>query len=363
VYYIGLISGTSMDAVEGVLADFDTTPPTIAAACSQTLPEALRQQLKQINSATSLAAVMELDSRIADIFAAAAGSLIHAAGISAGDVAAVGSHGQTIWHSPASEPAWTLQIGDPNRIALQTGITTVADFRRMDMAAGGQGAPLAPIFHAAMFRGEHTRVVLNLGGIANITVLPGNAAQPVSGFDTGPANTLLDAWAWRYLQTPCDRGGTWAAGGSVIPGLLKKLLADPYFRQPSPKSTGPEYFSLGWLGTSLEENHAPADVQATLVRLTAETVAAAVRDHAAGAREVIACGGGVHNPVLMAALAECLAPVTLTTTADYGLAPDRIEALCLAWLARERLAGRPGNIPAVTGAMRPVILGAIYSPD
>ncbi len=361
--YIGLISGTSMDAVEGVLADFATNPPTVAAVCSQPLPAELKQQLKQINPGTALGEVMALDSRVADIFAAAADALLQSAGISAGDVTAIGSHGQTVWHSPTSEPAWTLQIGDPNRIALQTGIPTVADFRRMDMAAGGEGAPLVPVFHAAMLRGDRNRVVLNLGGIANITILPADRTQPVSGFDTGPANILLDAWAWRYLQTPCDRDGAFAAGGRVIPELLRTLLADPYFRQSPPKSTGPEYFNLDWFGSQLEESYAPADVQATLVRLTADSVAEAVHRHAAGSREVIACGGGVSNPALMTALSDSLSPLVLTTTADYGLPPDKVEALCFAWLARERLAGRPVDLPAVTGASRPVILGGLYRPD
>ena len=352
-----------MDAVEGVLADFETTPPTLVALCSEPLPDELREKLKQMNAATPLAEVMTLDSRIADIFADTANSLLRSAGINADAVTAIGSHGQTVWHAPADDPAWTLQIGDPNRIAWQTGITTIADFRRMDMAAGGEGAPLVPIFHAAMFRHEQSRVILNLGGIANITVLPGDSTQPVTGFDTGPANTLLDAWAWRYLQTPCDRGGTWAASGKVIPELLKQLLADPYFHQPAPKSTGPEYFNLGWLGTWLEEHYAPADVQATLVQLTAQSVAGAIRGHAAGTQEVIACGGGVYNPVLMTAIGEALAPIKVTTTAEYGLAPDKIEALCFAWLARERLANQPGNLPSVTGARQPVILGGIYSPQ
>lgn len=361
MYHIGLISGTSMDAVEGVLADFERQPPAVPASVSNPIPGELRQRLKQVNTGTALAEIMDLDSRIADLFAATADNLIKDAGIRPADVAAIGSHGQTVWHAPAATPAWTLQIGDPSRIAWLTGITTVADFRRKDMAAGGEGAPLVPIFHATMLRSDQTRVVLNLGGIANITILPGDAAQPVSGFDTGPANTLLDAWAWRYLQTPCDRDGRWAAAGRAIPELLQALLADPWFTRQPPKSTGPEYFNLDWLGRQLEERYTPADVQATLVRLTAESVASAIRDHAGGTTEVIACGGGVYNPILMTALAESVAPVRLSTTADYGLAPDRIEALCFAWLARERLAGRPGNLPAVTGASRPVVLGGIYS--
>lgn len=350
-----------MDAVEGVLADFNAEPPAVIAAAAIPLPESLRQQLKRINAQTPLAEVMAFDSTIADLFAETAAQLINTAGIKNTDVAAIGSHGQTVWHSPDTNPAWTLQIGDPNRIAWQTGITTVSDFRRMDMAAGGEGAPMVPIFHTAMLRRHgQTRIVLNLGGIANITVLPADDNEPVSGFDTGPANTLLDAWAWRYLQTPCDEDGRWAARGRVIPELLQQLLSDPYFRQPAPKSTGPEYFNLDWLGKWLEERYAPVDVQATLLRLSAESIAAAIHQYAADASEVIACGGGVYNPILMAVLAEVLAPIALTTTASYALPPDKVEALCFAWLARERLANRYGNIPAVTGASQPVILGGIY---
>lgn len=350
-----------MDAVEGVLADFERQPPAVLASLATPLPEDLRQQLKQVTARTPLAEAMRLDCQLADLFAATATELMRSAGVPAADVVAIGNHGQTLWHSPDSEPAWTLQVGDPNRIALQTGVTTVADFRRMDMAAGGEGAPLVPIFHNAMFRSDQTRVVVNLGGIANITVLPGDSRQPVSGFDTGPANTLLDAWAWRYLQTPCDQDGQWAAGGKAIPELLQALRADPYFSQLPPKSTGPEYFNLGWLGCWLEESYRPVDVQATLVQLTATTVAAAVREHAADTTEVIACGGGVHNPILMTSLAASLAPIKLTTTADYGIAPDKVEAMCFAWLARERLADRPGNLSTVTGAERAVVLGGIYS--
>ncbi|MCS3903472.1 anhydro-N-acetylmuramic acid kinase [Methylohalomonas lacus] len=363
MYYIGLISGTSMDAVEGVLVDFDSTPPAVAAATSRPYPEELRLALKQARAQTPLAEIMALDAQVAELFAVTARQLLTDANISAEAVAAIGSHGQTVWHSPATQPAWTLQIGDANRIAYTTGITTVADFRRMDMAAGGEGAPLVPIFHAAWLqRPGHTRIVLNLGGIANITVLPGDKDEPVSGFDTGPANTLLDAWAWRYRQTPCDEDGRFAARGRVIPALLEALLADPYFQQPAPKSTGPEYFNLDWLARLLEEEHQPADVQATLVELTARSVAAAVQRYAPEADAVIACGGGVHNPVLMTALAAALAPVAVSTSADYGLPPDKVEALCFAWLARERLAGQPGNLPAVTGASEPVILGGIYQP-
>lgn len=358
-YFIGLISGTSMDAIDGVLVDLDCHPPRVLASHATPLPETL--QLHQLSDTNPVGQVLQLDSRIADLFAATALTLLDKSGIDKGAVAAIGSHGQTVWHAPADKPAYTCQIGDPNRIAWLTGITTVADFRRMDMAAGGEGAPLVSAFHAAMLRRtDRERVILNLGGIANITVLPADPALPVIGFDTGPANTLLDAWTRRHLNSPFDRDGRWAATGRVMPELLERWLNDDYFSQPPPKSTGPEYFNLNRLGPTLPDAVDPADIQATLTGLTAASVAAAIGQCAPATTEVIACGGGVRNQTLMRALAEAVAPATLTTTADYGLDPGLIEALCFAWLARERLAGRAGNLPSVTGAAAPVVLGGIY---
>lgn len=359
-YYIGLVSGTSMDAVDGVLADFGSTPPHVLASHSIPLPETLR--LREVTATTPLEQVLQLDSQIADLFAVTALTLLDKTGMDRTAVAAIGSHGQTVWHATASQPVYTCQIGDPNRIAWLTGITTVADFRRMDMAAGGEGAPIVPAFHAAMLRrNDSNRVVLNLGGIANITVLPADPARSVTGFDTGPANTLLDAWARRHLQAPFDRDGNWAAGGRTAPELLEHWLTDAYFSQPPPKSTGPEYFNLTWLEPTLPPALDPADVQATLTSLTAASITAAVQQHAPATSEVIACGGGVRNQTLMSRLREALGPVALATTAEYGLDPGLVEGLCFAWLARERLAGRPANLPSVTGAAAPVLLGGIYS--
>ncbi|MGE5168031.1 MAG: anhydro-N-acetylmuramic acid kinase, partial [Deltaproteobacteria bacterium] len=252
-------------------------------------------------------------------------------------------------------------LGDPNVLAEITGITTVADFRRRDIAAGGQGAPLAPAFHAAMLaRDGIDRVVLNLGGIANITILDD---EPLRGFDTGPASCLLDAWAQEQLGEPFDRDGTFAARGNVDDVLLARLLDEPYFSAAPPKSTGREVFHLDWLRPRLHASRAtPADVQATLVALTARSIADAVRAHAPGAREVLACGGGVHNPVLMQAIATALVPVAVASTATRGIDPDFVEAMAFAWLARERLAGRaPENVYNVTGARGARVLGAIYS--
>jgi anhydro-N-acetylmuramic acid kinase len=282
-------------------------------------------------------------------------------GIAASAVTALGSHGQTVRHRPLRNSPYTMQLGEPNVIAELSGIATVADFRRRDMAAGGQGAPLAPAFHAAMLPHDgRTRVVLNLGGIANITVLASGSAG--IGFDTGPASCLLDAWAQQHLGTRFDANGAFAASGHVDANLLARLLDDPYFAAAPPKSTGREVFQPTWLQQHLRGSVlAPADVQATLVALTAHSVARAVREHAIEASEMLVCGGGVHNPVLMAAIAAELAPMLVVSTATVGIDPDFVEAMLFAWLARERLAGRAiEDLPAATGARGARVLGGIY---
>jgi anhydro-N-acetylmuramic acid kinase len=362
VYYIGLMSGTSMDAIDGVLVDLEQSPPRVLQSHSLHLPATLQQRLWQLGHETPLSDILDLDVQIGELFATAALDLLEQSGIEKRQVAAIGSHGQTIWHSPG-QPHTTLQIGDPNRVAYLTGITTVADFRRMDMAAGGQGAPLAPAFHAAVFQSStENRVILNLGGIANITILPADPKQPVLGFDTGPANTLLDAWSRRHLHQPYDDSGAWAAGGRVDTALLQRLLADDYFRQSVPKSTGPEYFNLDWLQRHFEEKAStPADVQATLIRLTVDSIAEAISVHAQNTGSVRVCGGGINNSLLMSSLTDALSPVPVDSTASLGVAAQWVEATCFAWLARERLAGRAGNLPAVTGASTSVPLGGIYS--
>lgn len=356
------MSGTSMDAIDAVLADFEQFPPVILHSYSKPLSVTLQQRLRNLGPATPLTDILELDVQLGDLFAATSLELIEQASIDKQKIAAIGSHGQTVWHAP-NQPHTTLQIGDPNRIARQTGITTVADFRRMDMAAGGQGAPLAPAFHAIVFHSNaENRVILNLGGIANITVLPADSGKPVHGFDTGPANTLMDAWCRRHLNKAYDEAGVWAASGRIDTALLERLLQDTYFRQDPPKSTGPEYFNLDWFDRHLPgERIDPADVQATLLQLTVDSIAAAIRVHAPATGSVYVCGGGSDNPVLMSALAKAIEPVAVSTTHELGVPPRLVEAACFAWLARERLAGRPGNLPSVTGASTQVQLGAIYT--
>jgi anhydro-N-acetylmuramic acid kinase len=364
--FLGLISGTSADGIDAVLASFDPAP-RLHASLTARYPDPLRRRILDLAQGDGMIALDELgalDVEIGGAFAAAARKLLADSGTTAPQVRAIGSHGQTVRHRPVAGTPYTLQLGDPNVIAETTGIVTVADFRRRDVAAGGQGAPFAPAFHRAMLgRGDATRVVLNLGGIANITVLPADAGAAIVGFDTGPANCLLDAWAERQLGRPVDTNGAFAAAGRVDDALLARMLDDAYFRLRPPKSTGREMFHPAWLAQHLEGTRlAPRDVQATLVALTARTVADAVRAHAVAASEVLACGGGVHNPVLMAALAAALSPIPLHSVAARGIDPDFVEAMLFAWLARERLTQRPAvDVARVTGARGARVLGGIYS--
>lgn len=360
--YLGLISGTSADGIDAALVRFE---PECELVFGRTYPwdETLRARLialGQGGAATSLDELGALDTTLARAFADAAMQAVADAGLQSAQVHAIGSHGQTVRHRPESAAAFTWQMGDGNVIAERSGITTVADFRRRDVAAGGHGAPLMPAFHAALLRSpEEDRAVLNLGGIANFTLLP--RVGDVRGFDTGPANALMDAWCHRHTGKVYDAGGAFAATGRVDPELLQRLLADPWFALPPPKSTGREQFHLPWLEERLgEESLAPADVQRTLLELSATTVADALRATQPDTTRMLVCGGGVHNAALMARLAELLPGVAVDSTAAHGLDPDYVEAMGFAWLARETLAARPGNLPSVTGARGLRVLGAIY---
>jgi anhydro-N-acetylmuramic acid kinase len=365
--YLGLMSGTSMDAVDVCLATFGDTPQLLATLRRE-MPAPLRQALHELiecNSGdTTLARIGQLDAELGELFAAAALELLGEHRLQAGQVRAIGSHGQTVWHQPQGPYPFSLQLGDPARIAERTGITTVADFRRRDIAAGGQGAPLVPAFHAAIFHSnEEYRVILNIGGMANITLLPADSAQTTaSGFDTGPGNVLLDLHAQRHLDTDCDIDGALAAQGRCDPALLAAMLDDPYFALPPPKSTGREYFNARWLDHHLSRHSLPAaaDVQATLAELTARSIAGAIEQHMPDCSRVLVCGGGVHNGHLMERLAALLPHSRIEPTTPYGIEPDWVEAMAFAWLAQQTVTGRPGNLPAVTGASRPVILGAIH---
>ncbi|HEX7801133.1 MAG TPA: anhydro-N-acetylmuramic acid kinase [Pseudoxanthomonas sp.] len=360
--YLGLISGTSADGIDAALVRFE---PHCELVFGRTYPwdETLRARLialGQGGEATSLDELGELDTTLARAFADAAMQAIADSGTDRNRVRAIGSHGQTVRHRPESPAAFTWQMGDGNVIAERSGIATVADFRRRDVAAGGHGAPLMPAFHAAMLRSpEEDRAVLNLGGIGNFTLLP--RAGEVRGFDTGPANALMDAWCERHTGQAYDAGGAFAASGAVDAGLLARLLDDPWFALPPPKSTGREQFHLRWLESRLgAEQPSPADVQAALLELSAITIADALRATQPGTARVLGCGGGVRNAALMARISANLPGVVVESTAAHGLDPDYVEAMGFAWLARETLAGRPGNLPSVTGAKGPRVLGTVY---
>jgi len=363
-YFIGLISGTSSDGVDAVLIEF-TLAPRLLASHFLAYPDTLRVEILEFSTGhyrgDAVDQLGRLDHSLGNLFADAALALVKNAGIAAADVRAIGSHGQTVRHRPHNKEPFTLQIADPNIIAACTGITTVADFRRRDLALGGEGAPLVPAFHRAAFadRGE-TRAVINIGGIANITLLP-TADGTVSGFDTGPGNVLMDSWSREHLHKPHDENGAFAATGKVHAALLADLLNDEYFRRPPPKSTGREYFNGTWLKPRLARHKLPAaDVMATLCELTARSVADAVMGCKPRVARVLLCGGGTRNRTLLQRLVVLLQDCRLGSTADFGVPPDWVEAAAFAWLARETLAGRPGNLPAVTGASRPAVLGCIY---
>ena len=362
--FIGVMSGTSMDAVDTALVDLSDATPQLIATASSIWPGPLRERLRALAAGQRVNATDFglLDTEIGAYLAGAITRMLEANRITAAQVRAIGCHGQTVAHSPDTAIRTTLQLGDANIIAERTGITTVNDFRRRDMAAGGQGAPLAPAFHAAFLRdADQDRVVLNLGGIANITVLPADPGLPVFGFDTGPANCLMDAWVREHLGRPFDAAGAWAASADAEPALLEHLLQDPYFGREPPKSTGTQHFSADWLThrlTSFRELPA-VRVQATLMSLTVRTIADAIGRYAAKTQRVLVCGGGARNTALIHALAEA-SGLAVDSTADCGIDPDWMETMAFAWLAQRTLAGEPGNLPEVTGACGPRILGAIH---
>ncbi|WP_455279452.1 anhydro-N-acetylmuramic acid kinase [Cupriavidus necator] len=364
--YIGIMSGTSMDGADAVLVDFSGARPAVLAAASQPFPDTLRAAYAALQQPgedeihrEALAA-----NALAQVYADCVATLLREAQVGADTVAAIGAHGQTIRHRPGLYDGigYTRQSQHPARLAELAGIDVVADFRSRDVAAGGQGAPLVPALHHALFGSDdETRVACNIGGISNISILPG-AGGTVSGFDCGPGNALLDYWIGRHQGLPFDRNGDWAASGRVDAALLEQCLAEPYFSAPPPKSTGRDLFHPGWLEARLASSQqlAPADVQATLAALTAEAIARDVRTHAPDARRLIVCGGGARNGFVMARLAQALPGVAIETSEDYGVPVSQVEAIAFAWLARQSLLRLPGNVPTVTGAAGPRVLGAIY---
>jgi anhydro-N-acetylmuramic acid kinase len=364
-FYIGLMSGTSADGIDAALVDFSQSQPRVVAthytAYSQPLREKILALCQQGND--EIQRMGELDVILGKEFAVAANTLLKQQSLTSSDIKAIGSHGQTIRHAPHDPHAFTLQIGDPNTIAANTGITTVADFRRKDIAVGGQGAPLVPAFHQQIFSSnEMNRAVVNIGGIANVTLLSQTKPDTIIGFDTGPGNVLLDAWIHTHQKQQHDEKGAWSAQGKIHTALLESLLADAYFKLTPPKSTGREYFHLNWLQQHLNA-FSPAidlaDVQATLVELTARTIVSAIQSYFSQG-EILVCGGGTHNDFLMQRL-NALAPhFSVATTQKYGVHPDWVEAIAFAWLAKQTLNHQPGNLPLVTGAKSATILGGIY---
>jgi len=369
--YIGLMSGTSLDGADAVLADFADGRVAVRAHAGTPFDPALREQLLALNSpggVDELHRAALAANALARTYASLTRQLLADAGVAADVVQAIGAHGQTVRHRPLEfdGTGYTLQLNNPALLAELSGIDVVADFRTRDLAAGGQGAPLVPAFHRAVF-GQPTRAiaVLNVGGISNLSLLParGDDSARVLGFDCGPGNALMDHWYQQHLGRPFDEAGRWAATGTVLPALLADLRADAYFGRPPPKSTGRDLFHPQWLAACLARlpsPPAPEDVQATLAELSASVIADDLARHAAGARELVVCGGGAFNEHLLARL-HALAPgVRVVTSADYGLPPTQVEAAAFAWLARATVRREPGNLASVTGARGERVLGAIY---
>ncbi|SIT11622.1 anhydro-N-acetylmuramic acid kinase [Neptunomonas antarctica] len=361
--YIGVMSGTSLDGIDVAAVCIDDQFSFLAAQCID-IPAELRRQILALTQAADneIERMGRLDIDLGKLFAASINQLIKTADIDIKRIAAVGCHGQTIRHRP--QAGFTLQIGDPNTIAEITGLTTISDFRRRDLANGGQGAPLVPAFHNCIFRSaEKNRVILNIGGMSNITVLRAKTASSVIGYDTGPGNVLLDAWINKHSGTPYDKAGQWANSGQHNQRLLQALLNLPFFTEPPPKSTGREQFNLDWLERVISDNGfkiSPVDIQATLLEMTARSIADAINAENLSDPELYICGGGVHNHTLVKRLGELIHTTGITTTEELGLHPDWVEASAFAWLAHQTLNQLTGNLPSVTGATQERILGGIY---
>lgn len=363
--YIGLMSGTSIDAIDAVAVKFNATGIELMGCHSEPMPQDLKQQILHLCQppTDSVQLLAETDHRLGKLYAQATLTLIANAPLEASTISAIGCHGQTIRHCAPSDGniGFSLQIGDANILAVETGIPVVADFRRKDMALGGQGAPLVPAFHQYAFASTNAnRVIVNIGGISNISLVASNG--DCIGFDTGPGNLLMDLWSQTHIGTHYDHNGDWAASGEPYQPLLQQMKGCEFFTKPAPKSTGRELFNHSWLNTQLAEfpNLEPQDVQATLLSLTAETICEAILNLDPSADEVYVCGGGAYNSQLMAKLSEQLP--SLNSTDSLGIAPNLVEGFAFAWLAKQRLDNQPGNLAKVTGAKRQTVLGGLYLP-
>ena len=365
--YVGAISGTSVDGLDLALLQVTGDSVTIPAGTVKAFPESLASNLRALAAPgpNEVFRVGVADATLGEFVGQAVLAFLAGLDIAPEAVRAIGSHGQTIRHHPEADPPFTVQIGDASRIAEITGIDTVADFRRRDMAAGGEGAPLTPLFHGALFRHEERdRVALNLGGIANVTVLPA-ASESILGFDTGPANALMDAWVQHAFREPFDRGGARAASGACIPALLEALLADPYLQREPPKSTGKETYNLSYVEricrtAGVDADGAAVDVLRTLAEFTAASIGRALANWGPGSGDLISSGGGRLNHHLMSRIAHHAETFHVTMSDDHGIHGDHLEAAAFAWLAHRTLEGLPGNAPDVTGAKAPRVLGAIH---
>ncbi|MDH5552385.1 MAG: anhydro-N-acetylmuramic acid kinase [Nitrosomonas sp.] len=360
-YYIGIMSGTSLDGVDAVLADFSESSPQLLKSHFLPYDASMRSQLLALhqigNDELHRAAMMS--NTLSVLYANAVNDLLKMSGLVSKDVIAVGCHGQTIRHCPEVERSYTIQLVNAALLAELTAIAVVADFRSRDIAAGGQGAPLVPAFHQAIFmRPECSRVILNIGGISNITCL--EPSKAVVGFDCGPGNLLMDAWCLRHTARSYDQDGEWASSGEMIPDLLEKLLAHPFFSLSAPKSTGRDLFNMTWLDQYLAGDEKPENVQATLLQLTVQTIADSILVHCPNAEEIYVCGGGAHNGLLMSRLSEALPEKSIGLTDQLGVDADWVEAYAFAWLAQQTIMGVPSNLPVVTGAKGDRVLGAIY---
>ena len=364
--YIGLMSGTSLDAIDVVIVSIEPTTISLIAYNEYPIPDKLRQQVLSICTGqhTTLPEVGRIDHELGKLYAAAVNDILDQAQLASSRITAIGNHGQTVFHLPQSESPFTMQLGDANLIAAFTGIDTVADFRRMDMALGGQGAPLAPAFHQFLFeRLDSTTIVLNIGGVANVSVLPGKAEaqRNVIGFDTGPGNLLMDSWCEKHTTKTYDKDAEWAKQGEPNTLLLNQLMSDPYLAKPPPKSTGRERYNLQWLQKQLPQTICAQDVQRTLCEFTANSIAQQIHQYTDGPdNEVLVCGGGANNPLLMQRLQHYLPEWKVLPTSDKGVPGDYLEAMAFAWFARQRVHNQPSSLPSVTGAKRKASLGVLY---
>lgn len=353
------MSGTSLDGIDAVLVDLGQPKPVQLAKHYLPFDDVLRNALLALHQPghNELHQAQLTGNQLARLYAATVDALLTKSNFTNGIIKAIGCHGQTIRHCP--EHGFTLQIGNAALLAELAGITVVSDFRSRDIAAGGQGAPLVPAFHDKVMRHASIhRVIVNIGGISNLTSLPPNAAT--SGFDCGPGNLLMDAWCLQHVGKPYDINGSWAASGKVLPAMLDKMLDEPFFSQPPPRSSGRDLFNLSWLQDKLKGGEAAEDVQATLLELTCRTITHAIRKYCHGAKEIYLCGGGAHNQTLFNRIAALMPECSVQTTEALGVDGDYLEATAFAWLAQQNLQGIPANLPLVTGAKHPCILGAVY---